>query len=35
MGVFLQIALFPGRVESAARAAVEPAAKNPGFRMEH
>ena len=31
MGVFLQIALFPGCTESAARAAVETAAKNPGF----
>lgn len=31
MGVFLQITLFPGCTKSAARAAVETAAKNPGF----
>ena len=31
MGVFLQTALFPGCAESAARAAVETAAENPGF----
>lgn len=33
MGVFLQNALFPGCDESAARAAVEAAAGNPGFRI--
>ena len=31
MGIFLQTALFPGCTESAARAAVETAAKNPEF----
>ena len=31
MGVFLQVALFPGCTKSAVRAAVETAAKNPGF----
>ena len=34
MGVFLQTALFPGCEESAARAAVETAAKNPAFQID-
>ena len=34
MGVFLQTALFPGCAESAARAAVETASKNPVFRID-
>ena len=34
MGVFLQTALFPGCGESAARAAVETAAKNPAFQID-
>ena len=34
MGVFLQTALFPGCEESAARAAVETAAKNPVFQID-
>ena len=34
MGVFLQTALFPGCDESAARAAVETAAKNPAFQID-
>ena len=34
MGVFLQTALFPGCEESAARAAVETASKNPVFRID-
>lgn len=34
MGVFLQTALFPGCAESAARDAVETAAKNPAFHID-
>lgn len=34
MGVFLQIALFPGCDESTARTAVEAAANNPGLRID-
>ena len=34
MGLFLQTALFPGCEESAARAAVETAAKNPAFQID-
>ena len=34
MGVFLQTALFPDCAESAARAAVETVAKNPGFSID-
>lgn len=34
MGVFLQTALFPGCTESAAREAVETAAKNSAFQID-